>query len=281
MKKTIRQTLPAILMIIGLAFASCNTGNQESKNGDEKKDTLEQHGTTTANDVVDQNRDSQGILLRFNPKLGDTILTKTVIEQSITVMGQKGTNNMSMTMSMTATNKTDSLVTIQSRIEEMSLNSDILGQSYSFDSKLIEDVDPELAAPVKDMLEQTFEVVFDIYGNPVIVPEDYPQEQGITAVFPKEMVYVGSQWTRDAENAINGITTHMVGTYTVKKITEKTTEIEFSGTVTAETIKGDATGIMTIDNETGIPITANMVMPMSMTGDIPMTINQTITMTTE
>ena len=281
MKKNIRQTLPAILMIIGLAFASCNTGNQESKNSDEKKDTTEQNGTTTANDVVDQNRDSQGILLRYNPKLGDTTLAKTVIEQSITVMGQKGTNNMSMTMSMTATNKTDSLVTTQTRIEEVSLNSNILGQSYSFDSKLIEDADAELPAPVKDILEQTFEVVFDIYGNPVIVPEGYPQEQGITAVFPKEKVCEGSQWTRDAENAINGITTHTVGTYTVKKITEKTTEIEFNGTITAETIQGDVTGIMTIDNETGILITATMVMPMTMTGDIPMTINQTITMTTE
>lgn len=281
MKKNIRQTLPAILMIIGLAFASCNTGNQESKNSDEKKDTTEQNGTTTANDVVDQNRDSQGILLRYNPKLGDTTLAKTVIEQSITVMGQKGTNNMSMTMSMTATNKTDSLVTTQTRIEEVSLNSNILGQSYSFDSKLTEDADAELPDPIKDILEQTFEVVFDIYGNPVIVPEGYPQEQGITAVFPKEKVCEGSQWTRDAENAINGITTHTVGTYTVKKITEKTTEIEFNGTITAETIQGDVTGIMTIDNETGILITATMVMPMTMTGDIPMTINQTITMTTE
>lgn len=274
MRKIIKQTLPAILVLIGLAFASCNSGKQESpretKNGRTKTNI-------SSNDAIG----SDGILLRYNPKLGDTVLIKTTIEQAITILEQEGNSNISTTMKMTATNKTDSLITIQAKLKEMSMNSDILGQNISFDSKHMEDADPAIASNFMSLLDRTFEVIYDIYGNPVSVPEDYPQEQGVTAVFPKEMVHEGSQWTRDTESVVSDITTHSVATYTVKKIYEKTTEIELSGSITAELIKGDMSGTMIIDNETGLPISAIIEVPTKITGDIPMTMNQTITITTE
>lgn len=283
MKKSIKQTLPAILVLIGLAFASCNSGKQESPKSDTKNDstTVQNKTDNSVDDAVTLKSSSDGILLRYNPKLDETVSIKTTIDQVITVLGQKGTSNITMTMNMTATNKTDSLVTTQAQIKEMSVNSDVMGQKISFDSKHMEDVDPTIAGNFISLIDKTFEIVYDIYGNPVIVPEEYPKEQGVTAVFPKEMVHEGSQWTRDTESEISGMTAHSVATYTVKKINEKTTEIELSGNITADMVMGDMSGTMIIDNETGLPISATIEIPAKTTGDIPMTMNQTVTITSE
>ena len=96
------------------------------------------------------------------------------------------------------------------------------------------------------------------------------------------MVYVGSQWSRETDNQINGLTAHSKGTYTVKSITAKTTELDFTGTITAESINGDINGTMLINNETGLPIRATLDMPTTIsTAGITVTLMQTITLTTE
>lgn len=251
MKRLIKITLPVILIFVGLALTSCNS----------KK---------------------QGVLLRYNTKVGETIILNTAITQSTDFEGQGMSSLITMKMEMTTTDKTDSLVYTQARLKEMTYKTSIMGETISFDSNHLEDADPSVAANFQGLLEKTFDIVYDIYGNIVSVPDDYPVEQGVTAVFPKEMVYVGSQWSREADSQINGITAHSKGTYTVKRITAKTTELDFTGTITAETINGDISGTMLINNETGLPINATMDMPTTIsTAGITVTLMQTITITAE
>lgn len=260
MKKHIKQTLPAILIGLAMVLASCNSGQKSPKSESQ----------------------SEGILLRYNPKLNETVTIKTVIEQNMSVMGQEGTTTITMMMDMTATEKTDSLVTVVSQMTEMSLNSNIMGQNISFDSKHMEDADPTLASNLNETLQKTFEIVYDIYGNVIQMPEDYPnKDQGFAAVFPKEKVCVGSQWNIENDNTINNLPMHSSATYTVKEITETTTEIEIEGKITSEVVEGDLTGTMTIENETGIPITAEMNMPTKFIMDSSSSMIQTITITKE
>ena len=260
MKKLIKQTLPAILIGLALVLASCNTGQKSQKSETQ----------------------SEGILLRYNPKLNETVSIKTVIEQNMSVMGQEGTTTITMTMDMTATKKTDSLVTIVSQMKEMSFNSNIMGQNISFDSKHMEDADPILASNINETLQKTFEIVFDIYGNVIQMPEDYPnKDQGFAAVFPKERICVESQWNIENDNIINNLPVHSSATYTVKEITETTTKIEIEGKIASEVVEGELTGSMTIENETGIPITAIMNIPTRFTMDSSSSIVQTITITKE
>ena len=251
MKRLIKTTLPVILIFIGLALASCNNK-------------------------------SKGVLLRYNTKVGETVILNTAITQSTSFEGEEMSTLITMKMEMTTTDKTDSLVYTQSRLKEMTYKTSIMGETVSFDSNHMEDADPSVAANFQGLLDRTFDIVYDIYGNMVSVPDDYPQEQGVTAVFPKEMVYVGSQWSRETDSQINGITAHSKGTYTVKKITAKTTELDFTGTITAESINGDISGTMLINNETGLPINATMDMPTTIsTAGITVTLMQTITITAE
>ena len=251
MNKLIKQTWPILLVIIGLALASCNS-----------------------------NKNKEGILLRYNPKVGETVAFKTVIDQSIEVQGQKMKTNISMTMDMTAIDKTDSLVTTQASIEEMCFSSDIMGQTFSFDSKHMDDADPAMAANFKDILGKTYEIVYDIYGNAVSMPEDFPNNnQGISAIFPKEMIYEGSEWTINADQTINDMSVETDATYKVKKIAKETTELELDGKLSSTLVSGTMTGTMIIDNQTGLPKTATLTMPMSMSG--VSSITQTVTITTE
>lgn len=251
MKKLIKQSIPLVIILIGLTFISSNC----------KK---------------------QGVLLRYNPKMDETVSIKSTIDQIMTIQGQEMTNSITMVMDMTATEKTDSLVTTQAHLKRMTYNTIFMGRTVNFDSDHMEDADPSMAATLKGLLEKNFEIVYDIYGNVISVPEGYPQQQGITAVFPKEMVYEGSQWTRDTESEINGIAALSHGTYTVKKITDKTTELELTGAITAENVEGDISGTMLIDNETGVAITATLNMPTTINTDgTTATIMQTITLTTE
>lgn len=251
MKRLIKHTLPVILIFVGLALTSCNNK-------------------------------TKGVLLRYNTKVGETITLNTTITQSSDLEGQGMSTLITMKMEMTTTDKTDSLVYTQSRLKEMTYKTSIMGETVSFDSNHMEDADPSVAANFQGLLDRTFDIVFDIYGNVVSAPEDYPQEQGFTAVFPKEMVYVGSQWSRETDNLINGIAAHYKGTYTVKKITAKTTELDLTGTVTADALNGEFSGKMLIDNETGITISASMDMPTTIsTAGITVTLMQTITITAE
>ena len=251
MKRLIKHTFPVILIFVGLVLTSCNS----------KKNS---------------------VLLRYNTKVGETLTTNTTISQSTSFQGQDMSTLITMKMEMTTTDKTDSLVYTQAQLKEMSYKTSFMGETVSFDSNHMEDADPSVAANFKNLLDRTFDIVFDIYGNIVSAPEDYPQEQGVTAVFPKEMVYVGSQWIRETDNQINGIATHYKGTYTVKKITAKTTELDFAGTVTAETLNGEISGKMLIDNETGISISATLDMPTTISSaGTTLTLMQTITLTTE
>lgn len=251
MKRLIKHTLPVILIFVGLALTSCNNK-------------------------------TKGVLLRYNTKVGETITINTTITQSSDLEGQGMSTLITMKMEMTTTDRTDSLVYTQSRLKEMTFKTSIMGETISFDSNHMEDADPSVAANFQGLLDKTFDIVYDIYGNIVSVPEDYPQEQGITAVFPKEMVYVGSQWSRETDSQISGMAAHSKGTYTVKRITAKTTELDFTGTITAENINGDITSTMLINNETGFPISATMDMPTTIsTAGITVTLMQTITLTTE
>ena len=251
MKQLIRHTLPVILIFVGLALTSCSSK-------------------------------AQGVLLRYNTKVGETVTLNTAITQNTDLEGQGVSTLITTKMEMTTTDKTDSLVYTQSRLKEMTYKTSIMGKTISFDSNHMEDADPSVAANFQSFLDRTFDIVYDIYGNIVSVPDDYPQEQGITAVFPKEMVYVGSQWSRETDSQINGLSAHSKGTYTVKSITAKTTELDFTGTITAESINGDINGTMLINNETGLPIIATLDMPTTIsTTGITVTLMQTITLTTE
>lgn len=249
MKKLIKHSIPFVLILIGLTFISSNC----------KK---------------------QGVLLRYNPKVDETVSIKSTIDQIMTIQGQEMTNSITMVMDMTATDKTDSLVTIQAHLKGMTLNSNFMGQTVSFDSNHLEDADPTLASNFMTVLDRTFEIVFDIYGNVISMPEDYPdQSQGFTAIYPKEMVYEGSQWTIETDKEISGMEAHYAATYTVKKIKDTQTELELNGNVSSEMLKGDITGTMTIDNQTGVPVYATMNMPITISGSS--TLMQTVTITTE
>lgn len=262
MKKLFKQTMPLVLILIGLAFTSCN-----SKNKSEEQEAQQTEA------------EQQGILLRYNPQIGEPITYTTTIEQSLNFFGQQSTTNMNMIMVTTATEKADTLITAISRLEEMVFSSDMMGQHVSFDSKHMEDADPALASTFKDIIGKEFEIVSDIYGNVVSMPEDFPNnDQGFAAIFPKERIQEGSEWTVENENVINDMEMQTVMTYTVKEITKDRTKIELNGTVKSDMAEGEMTGDMEIDNQLGIPKICKINMPLTISG-IP--INQTITIATE
>ena len=111
------------------------------------------------------------------------------------------------------------------------------------------------------------------------MPEDFPNsDQGIAAIFPKEKIHKGSEWTIETDNKVNDMEMHIVMTYTVKEISKEKTNIELNGTVKSDLAEGEMTGDMVIDNSNGIPMNCKINMPLTISG---ISVNQTITITTE
>lgn len=233
----------------------------------------------------------RSVLLRYNPKLGETISSTVIIKQKVGVDGQSPafpvTTEIIMTMDMTATDKADTLVTTNAQLKSMSFKSSMMGQTMYYDTDHLEELNPESAKILEELKKKTFEIVFDIYGKTISVPEDYPnKDMKFAPILPKEKVSKGSQWTVELDTKINDMEIHSIDTYTVKKITKKETEIEMNGIIASEICSGNLTGNMTIDNETGLTTFWKMTMPLSMTlsaNGVPYksTLLQTITLTIE
>lgn len=259
MRKNIKQLFPILFILLGLFLSSFNS-------------------------------DKKGVVLRINPELGKTYSYKTIMTQVTFIKGQMISTFTGTTMDMTATEKTDSLVTFQSQATWLKYKQTMMGQTISFDSDHPEETSPQLAKTATNfdkLRAKTFSLVYDVYGNVVSLPEEYPNSnQTFTPIFPKEEVFEGCQWTSESDALINGINTKNVTTYAVKSITDNETEIEITGTIASETMNGTINGNMMLNNKTGYPKIAKMDISMTMDGSefgvsIPVKSDLSITISTQ
>jgi hypothetical protein len=152
------------------------------------------------------------------------------------------------------TNATEDNNTLHHEIKRVTFKFDGMGQKPSFDSDVKKDLDGFFGAPVKDILNKTYDMVIDPTGKALLVkPEKielakvderltivfnmlrdlttvvYPPKKGEASFFkvlPDSAIALNGTWTQTGEDANGKFAT----VYTLSAITDSTMVIDFKGT---------------------------------------------------
>ncbi len=260
MKRNFKIALPILLVFIGFIAMSFTTGNDS-------------------------------VLLRFKPQAGKTMTCQMKSAQimSMNVQGQSmsNTQNIESKVEITTERLSADSVFCNAKMKSMKFTQNSMGMTMTFDTEHPENASPMLAEAMKtfqNAIDKEIQVVFDPLGNALKMPSD--NIPNICAIYPKEAVSVGSQWTADNTQNIGGTDVLMTATYTVTKITKKETTVNIESVIKSDVASGSNTGSMVIDNATGLTksstVKTNMSLTISEQGlSIPTTITATTTFTIE
>lgn len=254
MKKTIRRIAPMALVLIGLATLSFMS--------------------------------KESIALRLKPQQGKTctITSKASMMLMMEVQGQ--TMNQSQTVetrqSFVAKDVKDTQCIFETQIEAMKMTISQMGMKLEYDSEHPEKSSPMLAgqtAEIDKVIKKPANVTYDNLGN-IIDSLSLEMSQLGAAIMelPEEAVNVGSTWTRDKKQSVNGTEINAKMTYTVTAISKKSVDVNVTGSITGSSeTTGTYNGTASINPQTGIltssSIKSNISMTLSEQGmSIPVTI---------
>ena len=257
MKKTIRRIVPAMLVLVALTTLSFMA--------------------------------KDGVTLRLKPQQGKTYELTTKANMMIMMEVQGQTMNMSQNMetrqSFTAKETNDAQSVFETQIEAIKMSISQMGMKLEYDSEHPEKASPMLAGQTQEIekhLKQPATITYNVMGNVIDSLELEMSQLGAAIVeLPEQELTVGSAWTFDKSQEINGseMTTKM--TYTVTAISKKSVDVNISGNVESTDVTGTYTGTASINPQTGLIIQSNTKSNISMTmNEQGMSIPSTIVGTT-
>lgn len=202
----------------------------------------------------------ESALLRVNYKKGDTFL----MTMKQTMDSPAVVTDTEMTMSMTVNEVADNLSTVETKFTAIKFSGMQGGMPMAYDStKSDEDLDQMgmtlkgQFAPILKMvvlskynnLGEVLEVAVEP-SNPMM--EQQMKTQGMT--FPEKEIKVGDTWKEETNQ--QGM--KLVSEYKVKEITADKVVLTVSGTASGMG-EGTISGVTTIDRETGITASSNVI----------------------
>ena len=243
MKKTIRKSTPAMLVLVALATLSFMA--------------------------------KDGITLRLKPQQGktQTITTKANMMNMMEVQGQtmNMTQNMETKQTYTAKEVSATKSVIETQIEAIKLTISQMGMKLEYDSEHPEKTSPMLAGQTKEIEEKlhkpttiTYDAIGKLVGDNL---DDSMNQLGVVIELPEKEIAVGSTWTNTTSQENNGVEFAAEITYTVTAISKKSVEVNIAGTVKGKTedVSGTYTGSASINPHTGMLTSSSIKQNLSMT----------------
>ena len=242
MKKTIRKSAPAMLVLIALTTLSF-----------------------MAND---------GIMLRLRPQQGKTytLTSKASMMMMMEVQGisMNMSQNLETRQTFTTKETSDAESTFETQIEALKMSVSQMGMKFEYDSEHPEKTSPMLAGQTKEMeksLKKPTMVTYSALGAAIDSLEIEMSQLGAAIVeFPEEELSVGSTWSFNKTQDISGTVITSKMTYTVTAISKRSVDVSFSGTAEGnDDVSGTYSGTASIDPQTGLIIQSSTKSNISMT----------------
>ena len=233
-----------------------------------------------------------GVTLRLHPQKDKvyTITSKTTQTTTMKVQGQSIRSNQTVDARQIFRAKevsSDKNVFV-TKIEAVKMTVSSMGMNLTYDSEHPENNSPMLtdqAYEIDRIINKPVYVTFDKLGYNTN-PDDVETNQlgNVIIELPEEELHEGSQWNYVKSQSVSDVDVNVNMTYTVTKISKKSVDVSFTGTIDAKDISGTYNGTSTIDLQTGIIMASTINNSLSMTVleqgfEIPMTITGTSTIT--
>lgn len=212
---------------------------------------------------------AQETLLRYNPTEGDEFKVTMKMTQE---MGAFMAQTVKSTASLKVVSVTDSSIVNNMKIDRMSMNM-IQGENViNYDSSKSEaelddtgkimkaQIDPVLSTVITTTQTKLGEVT-NFTMEPNVMQAAQIANQNSVAVYPKEAVKVGSTWTEVKEDNGMKIST----TYKVEAIESNVVNLLLTGEISGMAT-GDLSGNISLNKNTGMPVTSKMNMKMTIQG---------------
>ncbi len=202
----------------------------------------------------------ESVLLRLNYQKGDKYRVKAVMKQTMSMM----TNNIEAVSMQEVVGIKGDKTTLNSTTDKFVMDMNKMGQAVHYDSSMDEKEMDQMAktmhTQMKPYITSTFSVTYDNLGNIMDAKlvkgtgnlEQFKQGLSVGTVYPKEAVKVGSQWTD--KNNINGF--DYTKTYTVDKIDKNFVYVKVLVKISGMGGTGTGDGMMKIDKNTGLMVSA-------------------------
>lgn len=210
----------------------------------------------------------ESVLLRLNYTKGDVYKAEMKMSQE---MGAVMSMGMSIDMSMNIVDVTGDTNTSEMKITKMTMDMLQAGNVMSFDSTKNDDELDEMGKMMKAQMSPMLSSVITSKGNnlgEVLEVKAEPNVPGMddftsqtNVVYPKEAIKVGSTWTYQKNE--KGMVLDFV--YTVKAIAKDKVELDITGK-SSGMATGDITGTMSIDKASGVPLTSDIDMLLTIQG---------------
>lgn len=244
MKKTLRNFVPALLVLVALATLSFMAKN--------------------------------GVTLRLHPQTGKsyTINSKATIMQMIEVQGQTVNANQTMEINQSFTVKdvTETQTEFEAQVESVKLSISNMGMKLEYDSEHPEKTSPMLAGQTKEFdkeIKKPAILTYDAMGNRIDENEEPSMNNLGNAIIklPEEEISVGSTWKNSNTQSVSEIEMTVEYTYTVTAITKKSVDVSFTGTIqsNADGASGTYNGTASINPNTGLVMKSTTKSNISMT----------------
>ena len=227
MKKN--QLIPVLLLFIGLAALSFTT--------------------------------AAGVKLRLKPQQGETN-TITSNATSTTRIGDQGLSissnqTVKTRQSFTAKTVSGNKVVINSQIDAIKMTMSMMSMNIEYDSEHPDETNPLIADQAEEFeknLNKPFSMTYDATGKTVSNKNDLPMSQlsSVIIPLPKEELNVGSKWSSEKKQEVNGMQVKANMEYTVTAISTTSVEVNFTGHVKAKDASGTFTGTASIAPQTGM-----------------------------
>ena len=232
-----------------------------------------------------------GITLRLKPQQGKTytITSKANMMMMMEVQGQ--TMNQSQVMetrqSFTPKSVTATETLIETQIEALKMTISQMGMKLEYDSEHPEKTSPMLAGQTAEMdkvIKKLESVKYDNMGHIVdSLNLEMSQLNAAIIQLPEQELSVGSKWSSNKHQSVNGTEMDVNMEYTVTAISKKSVDVSFTGNVeSSDDVTGTYNGTASIDPKTGLMTASttksNLSMTLSQQGlNIPVTMVGTTT----
>ena len=204
---------------------------------------------------------ASGVTLRLKPQKDKTYSitatsysTARVGEQSFSLSSDQ---TMTTRQSFTAKDVSANKIVINSQIDAIKATMSMMSMKLEYDSESSEEPHPLIADQAKEYeknLKKPFSITYNATGKNVNNKKELPMSQlgSVIIPLPKNAVNVGSKWSSENSQEINGMQLKVNMDYNVTEISETSVEVSFSGSVKAKDTSGTLTGTASIDPETGL-----------------------------
>lgn len=231
-----------------------------------------------------------GVTLRLRPIKGKTYVIFSKTNQTTTMKVQNQTmrnsQNMDIRQSFTAKEVSASQNVFETQVDAIKMVSTTMGMTFTYDSDNPQNTSPMIADQASEfdkIIKKNSTVTYTDLGHNAD-PENLEMSQlnNVIIELPEKELHVGDKWDYVKTQSVSNYNVSINMTYTITKISKKSVDVSFSGTIDSKDITGTYDGTSTIDLQTGIvmesTVNNNLSMTISEQGlEIPVTVKGTST----